>query len=67
MLVIGFLIRVREGHLEIYYFPHMASTGLQHESDDDMDEFMEKFKTMKYKNGFNEDTWEEVRSDKLLP
>lgn len=45
----------------------MASTGLQHESDDDMDEFMEKFKTMKYKNGFNEDTWEDVRIDQLLP
>ncbi|XP_003974462.1 tetratricopeptide repeat protein 4 [Takifugu rubripes] len=37
----------------------MASTGLQHDSDDDMDEFMEKFKTIKYKNAFNEDNWEE--------
>lgn len=46
----------------------MASAALQHESDDDgMDEFMEKFKTMRYKNGFNEETWEEVRSDQLLP
>lgn len=44
----------------------MASTGLQHDSDDDMDEFMEKFKTMKYKNAFNEDNWEEVRNDRLL-
>lgn len=44
----------------------MASTGLQYESDDDdMDEFMEKFKTMRYKNGFNEETWEEVRSNQL--
>lgn len=40
----------------------MASTGsTQHESDDDMDAFMDKFKTMRYKNRFNEDTWEEVR------
>lgn len=44
----------------------MASTGLQHDSDDDMDEFMDKFKTMKYKNAFNEDAWEEVRNDRLL-
>lgn len=44
----------------------MASTGLQHDSDDDMDDFMEKFKTMKYKNAFNEDNWEEVRNDRLL-
>lgn len=44
----------------------MASTGLQHDSDDDMDEFMERFKTMKYKNAFNEDNWEEVRKGLLL-
>lgn len=44
----------------------MASTGLQHDSDDDMDDFMEKFKTMKYKNAFNEDNWEEVRNERLL-
>lgn len=43
--------------------PKMASTGLQHDSEDDMDEFMDKFKTMKYKNAFNEDNWEEVRND----
>ncbi|CAG11599.1 unnamed protein product, partial [Tetraodon nigroviridis] len=35
----------------------MASKGLQDESDDD--EFIEKFRTMRYKNGFNEETWEE--------
>eukprot|EP00064_Thunnus_orientalis_P003237 superscaffoldBa00000256_g3246 len=29
------------------------------DSDDGMDEFMDKFKTQRYKNGFNEDTWEE--------
>lgn len=42
----------------------MASTG-QHDSDDDMDDFMEKFKAMKYKNAFNQDNWEEVRNDRL--
>lgn len=44
----------------------MASTG-QYESDDDddMDKLMEKFKTIGYKNGFNEETWEEVRSNQL--
>lgn len=29
------------------------------DSDDGMDEFMEKFKTQKYKNAFNEGNWEE--------
>ncbi|KAI4891914.1 hypothetical protein NFI96_030001 [Prochilodus magdalenae] len=29
------------------------------DSDDGMDEFMEKFKTQKYKNAFNESNWEE--------
>lgn len=45
----------------------MASKGLQHESDDDLDEFIEKFRTTKYKNGFNEETWEEVRIRPILP
>ncbi|KAG9277344.1 tetratricopeptide repeat protein 4 [Astyanax mexicanus] len=31
----------------------------QSDSDDGMDEFMEKFKTQKYKNAFNESNWEE--------
>ncbi|KAL2090211.1 hypothetical protein ACEWY4_014899 [Coilia grayii] len=39
----------------------MASLGQQggEDSDDGMDEFMEKFKTQKYKNAFNESSWEE--------
>ncbi|XP_062411960.1 tetratricopeptide repeat protein 4 [Sardina pilchardus] len=39
----------------------MASLGQQggEDSDDGMDEFMDKFKTHKYKNAFNESTWEE--------
>ncbi|XP_062252231.1 tetratricopeptide repeat protein 4 [Platichthys flesus] len=37
----------------------MASSAQQCESDDDMDEFMDKFKTMKYKNAFSKDNWEE--------
>lgn len=37
----------------------MSSPAVQHDSDDDMDLFMDKFKTQRYKNGFNEDTWEE--------
>ncbi|XP_041912672.1 tetratricopeptide repeat protein 4 [Alosa sapidissima] len=39
----------------------MASLGQQggEDSDDGMDAFMDKFKTQKYKNGFNESTWEE--------
>lgn len=40
----------------------MASLGQQggDDSDDGMDAFMEKFKTHKYENAFNESTWEEV-------
>ncbi|XP_019953904.2 tetratricopeptide repeat protein 4 [Paralichthys olivaceus] len=37
----------------------MASSAQQHESDDDMDEFMDKFKTLEYKNAFSKDNWEE--------
>ncbi|KAE8293956.1 Tetratricopeptide repeat protein 4 [Larimichthys crocea] len=37
----------------------MASSGAQCESDDDMDEFMDKFKTERYKNALPEDSWEE--------
>lgn len=38
----------------------MASLGKPGEdSDDGMDEFMDKFKTQKYKNAFNEKNWEE--------
>lgn len=37
----------------------MASSAVHSDSDDGMDEFMDKFKTQRYKNGFNEDTWEE--------
>ncbi|XP_056133600.1 tetratricopeptide repeat protein 4 [Lampris incognitus] len=37
----------------------MTSPALQEDSDDGMDEFMEKFKTHKYKNAFNERNWEE--------
>lgn len=40
----------------------MASTEGQYESDDGMDEFMDKFKTQRYKNAFTENNWEEVRS-----
>lgn len=42
----------------------MASLQQQQgdDSDDGMDEFMDKFKKEKYKNGFNESTWEEVRN-----
>uniref|UniRef100_A0A672ID74 Tetratricopeptide repeat protein 4-like n=1 Tax=Salarias fasciatus TaxID=181472 RepID=A0A672ID74_SALFA len=29
------------------------------DSDDDMDAFMDKFKTQRYKNGFSEDNWEQ--------
>lgn len=39
----------------------MSLPSVQDDSDDDMDLFMDKFKTQKYKRGFNEDTWEEVR------
>uniref|UniRef100_A0A8C2D9J0 Tetratricopeptide repeat domain 4 n=1 Tax=Cyprinus carpio TaxID=7962 RepID=A0A8C2D9J0_CYPCA len=41
----------------------MCSREFKHsqdeDSDDTMDEFMEKFKTQKYKNAFNESNWEE--------
>lgn len=31
------------------------------DSDEGMDALMDKFKTERYKNGFSENTWEEVR------
>lgn len=37
----------------------MASSEAQYESDDGMDEFMDKFKTQRYKNAFTENNWEE--------
>lgn len=37
----------------------MASSTEQHDSDDGMDEFMDKFKTQRYKNAFSENSWEE--------
>ncbi|XP_068445968.1 tetratricopeptide repeat protein 4 [Clinocottus analis] len=37
----------------------MASSEGQHESDDGMDAFMDKFKTQQYENAFSEDNWEE--------
>ncbi|XP_034737013.1 tetratricopeptide repeat protein 4 [Etheostoma cragini] len=37
----------------------MASSEVQHDSDDGMDEFMDKFKTQRYKRGFSENNWEE--------
>lgn len=37
----------------------MAALAQDEDSDDTMDEFMEKFKTQKYKNAFNESNWEE--------
>lgn len=37
----------------------MASSGVQEDSDDGMDEFMDKFKTERYKNAFTENNWEE--------
>ncbi|XP_051987144.1 tetratricopeptide repeat protein 4 [Xyrauchen texanus] len=37
----------------------MATPAKGEDSDDGMDEFMEKFKTQKYKNAFNESNWEE--------
>lgn len=40
----------------------MASTEGQYESDDGMDEFMDKFKTQRYKNAFTENNWEDVSS-----
>lgn len=39
----------------------MAAEVRGEDSDDGMDEFMEKFKTHKYKNAFSESNWEEVR------
>lgn len=45
----------------------MASSEAQHESDDGMDEFMDKFKTQRYKNAFSEDNWEEVRASHYYP
>lgn len=45
----------------------MASSETQHESDDGMDEFMDKFKTQRYKNAFSEDNWEEVRASHFYP
>ncbi|TKS74274.1 Tetratricopeptide repeat protein 4 [Collichthys lucidus] len=43
----------------LYFDPKMASSGAQYESDDGMDEFMDKFKTQRYKNAFPEEGWEE--------
>lgn len=40
----------------------MASREVQYDGDDGMDEFMDKFKTQRYKNGFTENSWEEVRN-----
>ncbi|XP_016369113.1 tetratricopeptide repeat protein 4-like [Sinocyclocheilus rhinocerous] len=37
----------------------MAALAQGEDSDDNMDEFMEKFKTQKYKNAFSESNWEE--------
>ncbi|XP_047443872.1 tetratricopeptide repeat protein 4 [Mugil cephalus] len=37
----------------------MASSAMQSDSDDDMDEFMDKFKTQRYNNAFSENNWEE--------
>ncbi|XP_068175832.1 tetratricopeptide repeat protein 4 [Antennarius striatus] len=37
----------------------MASSDAQHDSDDGMDAFMDKFKTQRYKNALSEDNWEE--------
>lgn len=37
----------------------MAAPQAQHDSDDGMDEFMDKFKTERYKNAFSEKNWEE--------
>lgn len=41
----------------------MAAPAQGEDSDDGMDEFMEKFKAQKYKNAFNESNWEEVRKN----
>ncbi|XP_041863375.1 tetratricopeptide repeat protein 4 [Melanotaenia boesemani] len=37
----------------------MASTEVHSDSDDGMDEFMDKFKSQRYKNAFTEKNWEE--------
>lgn len=37
----------------------MASSAMDDDSDDEMDQFMEQFKTHKYKNAFDENNWEE--------
>ncbi|KAK2835255.1 hypothetical protein Q5P01_015739 [Channa striata] len=37
----------------------MASPATQNDSDDGMDEFMDKFKSQRYNNAFSEDNWEE--------
>ncbi|KAM7388108.1 hypothetical protein PAMP_024309 [Pampus punctatissimus] len=37
----------------------MASSAVDSDSDDGMDALMDKFKTQRYKKGFNEDNWEE--------
>lgn len=37
----------------------MTSSQAQNDSDDDMDGFMDKFKTQRYKNAFSESNWEE--------
>lgn len=37
------------------------------DSDDAMDEFMDKFRKEKYKGAFNEDNWEEVRLSFSVP
>ncbi len=42
----------------------MAAPAQGEDSDDTMDEFMDKFKAEKYKNAFNESSWEQVRTVK---
>lgn len=42
----------------------MASPAVQSDSDDGMDEFMDRFKTERYKHGFSENNWEEVTPTK---
>ncbi|KAM7013193.1 tetratricopeptide repeat protein 4 isoform 2-T2 [Tautogolabrus adspersus] len=37
----------------------MASSEVQHDSDDGMDELMDKFKSQRYKNAFSEKNWED--------
>lgn len=44
----------------------MAAPAQGEDSDDAMDEFMEKFKKQKYKNALNESNWEEVRTVALV-